>query len=527
MIFNSKTLAQDFKSGFFVFLLALPLSLGIAIASGFPPVAGIFTAVIGGIFATLFGSARLTIKGPAAGLIVIVIGAVTELGQGDAILGYKRALAVGVVAAIIQIIFGITKAGIIGEIIPKSVVHGMLSAIGVIIIAKQAHSILGVVPTSKNPMGLLAEWPTHLLDSNPRVLLIGVITLLLMVFWPKLAKGILKSLPAAIIALVISMVLGSYFNFDNAHDYQFLNHTYHVDSSYLINLPNSFFSSFAFPDFSQITSFISIKYIIMLSLVGSIESLLTVSAVNSLDPEKRPSDLNKDMIATGVGNLIASLIGGLPMISEIVRSRANIDSGAKSAQSNFIHGCLLLVSVAMFPNVLHMIPAATLAAMLVFTGFRLASPNEFSHTYKIGMDQFAPFMVTFVVTIGVDLLLGVISGVICQLLLNFYRGLSISQMFDVKHEKSNNGGELKLKIYSPVGFTNSYKLKKTLEEHIPTHSKIVVDFSESTMVEHTCFQIIETLSRNHDQVSIRVTGLENHDSVSNHNHSTKYRKKAS
>lgn len=522
--FNSKTLSQDFKSGFFVFLLALPLCLGISIASGFPPVAGIFTAVVGGIISSFLGSARLTIKGPAAGLIVIVIGAVTELGMGDPVLGYKRTLAVGVVAAVIQIIFGFSKAGVIGEVIPKSVVHGMLSAIGVIIIAKQCHNILGVVPTAKSPLGLLGEFPTHILGLNPEVFLIGALTLLLLVFWPKLAPKASKIVPAAIIALVVSMILGYVFDFDHAHDYQFLNFNYHIDPSLLINLPSSFFSAFAFPDFGVITSFISIKYIVMLSLVGSIESLLTVNAVDSMDPEKKNSDLNKDLIATGAGNLIASLIGGLPMISEIVRSRANIDNGAKTAQSNFFHGILLLVSVALFPNILHMIPATTLAAMLVFTGFRLASPNEFAHTYKIGVDQFAPFMVTFIVTLAIDLLVGVIAGVVCQLLINMYQGLSFGDLFKVKHEALGDAGELRIKVFSPIGFTNSYHFKKTLEEKIPANSKIVVDFSESKMIEHSCFQVIENLTKNHDKVLIEVTGLDSHSSVSDHHHSTKYRK---
>jgi MFS superfamily sulfate permease-like transporter len=522
--FNSKTLSQDFKSGFFVFLLALPLCLGISIASGFPPVAGIFTAVVGGIVASFLGSARLSIKGPAAGLIVIVIGAVTELGMGDPILGYKRTIAVGVVAAVIQIIFGLTKAGVVGEIIPKSVVHGMLSAIGVIIIAKQSHNILGVIPTSKTPFGLLAEFPTHILGMNPEVFLIGAITLLFLVFWPKIAPKVSKTIPAAILALGVSMILGFVFDFDHAHDYQFLNFNYHIDPSLLINLPKSFFGAFTFPDFSVITSFISIKYIVMLSLVGSIESLLTVNAVDSMDPEKKTSDLNKDLIATGAGNLIASLIGGLPMISEIVRSRANIDNGAKTAQSNFFHGCLLLISVALFPNILHMIPATTLAAMLIFTGFRLASPNEFSHTYKIGMDQFAPFMVTFVITLSVDLLVGVIAGVFAQLVLNLYHGLQFRDLFSIRHETSGSAGVLKIKVFSPIGFTNSYHFKKTLEEKIPVNSKIVVDFSESKMIEHSCFQVIENLAKNNDKVLIEVTGLDSHDSMSSHQHATKYRK---
>lgn len=524
MFFNKDSLAQDFKSGFFVFLLALPLCLGIAIASGFPPIAGIFTAVIGGIVSSFLGSARLTIKGPAAGLIVIVIGAVTELGMGDPVMGYKKTLAVGVAAAVIQIIFGLVRAGVIGEIIPTSVVHGMLSAIGVIIISKQSHNLLGVVPTAKSPLALLAEFPTHILELNPEVTLIGGLTIALLLFWPKLAKGALKAVPAAILALVVSIGLAAYFDFEHGHNYEFLQHIYHVDSNLLINLPASFFSAITFPDFSSITSFVSIKYIVMLSLVGSIESLLTVNAVDSLDPEKKTSDLNKDLIATGCGNLLASCIGGLPMISEIVRSKANIDNGAKTSQSNFFHGCLLLVSVAVFPHILHMIPATTLAAMLVFTGFRLASPHEFTHTYKIGHDQFAPFMVTLLTTLAIDLLIGVIAGVICQLLINFYQGLSFSDVFSVKSESKNENGALKLKIFSPIGFTNSYKLKKTLEENISKNSKIVLDFSESKMVEHSCFKVIETLVKNHDKVSIEVTGLHAHASVGAHPHSTKYRK---
>jgi MFS superfamily sulfate permease-like transporter len=524
MFFNSKTLAGDLKSGFFVFLLALPLCLGISIASGFPPIAGIFTAVVGGIFASFVGSAPLTIKGPAAGLIVIVIGAVTELGMGDPMLGYKRTLAVGVVAAVFQIIFGFSKAGIIGEVIPKSVVHGMLAAIGVIIIAKQCHNILGVVPTAKSPFGLLGEFPTHLKDLNPEVFLIGVLTLLLLVFWPKIFPKLSKNLPAGIIALVVSVILGKVFDFDHAHDYQFLNFNYHIDPKLLISLPSNFFGAFAFPDFGVITSFISIKYIVMLTLVGSIESLLTVYAVDSLDPEKKTSDSNKDLIATGAGNLIASLIGGLPMISEIVRSRANIDNGAKSAQSNFFHGCLLLISVALFPNILHMIPGTTLAAMLVFTGFRLASPKEFAHTYQIGVDQFASFMVTLIVTLVSDLLLGVIAGIVCQLCINFYQGLGFGDLFKVKHESTTAGGQLKIKVFSPIGFTNSYHFKKTIEQQIPANSKILVDFSQAKMVEHSCFQVIEKLTKDHDKVLIEVTGLDSHKAVSEHQHATKIRK---
>ena len=524
MILNKSTLAQDVKAGFFVFLLALPLCLGISMASGFPPIAGVFTAVIGGIVTSFLGSAPLTIKGPAAGLIVIIIGAVTELGMGNMALGYKRTLAVCMVAAILQILFGLIKAGIIGEIIPRSVVQGMLSAIGIIIVAKQIHNILGVIPESTAPLALLQEFPTRLADLNPRVSLIGGLTLLFLVFWPKIFPKISRYFPAAIIALVLSMILGAVFNFDQAHDYRFLNFNYSIDPSLLIKIPDSFFGAFAFPDFSMIGSLLSIKYIVMLSLVGSIESLLTVNAVDSIDPDRNTSNRNKDLIATGIGNLISSFIGGLPMISEIVRSRANIDNGAKTVQSNFFHGVLMFISVWLFPDVLHMIPATTLAAMLVFTGVRLASPGEFKTNYRIGVDQFAPFLVTFLVTLLVDLLVGVTAGLICQFLMNLYQGMSLKDLMSVKHDFYEENGELKIKVYGPVGFTHSYHLKKILEEKIPLNSKIVVDFSESGLVEHSCFHVIEKLRKNHDKILIEVTGLHDHEAVSKHRLSTRIRK---
>jgi len=521
MVFSKKTLAQDLKSGFFVFLLALPLSLGIAIASGFPPIAGIFTAVIGGMITPFFGGARLTIKGPAAGLIVIVIGAVTELGMGDPILGYKRTIAVAAVAAIVQIIFGFSKAGIIGEIIPKSVVHGMLSAIGVIIISKQCHNLLGVTPIGKNPLTLLAEFPTHLLEFNPEVSFIAVLTLMTLFFWPKLARGILKAVPAAILALLGSMVLAYYFDFDHAHNYQILNQTYSVSPSYLINLPASFFSAMTFPDFGFITNWLSIKYIIVLSLVGSIESLLTVSAADSMDPQKRSSSLNKDLIAAGVGNLIAALIGGLPMISEIVRSKANIDNGAESSQSNFFHGMFLLVAVAMFPNVLHLIPVTTLAAMLVFTGFRLASVNEFKHAFKLGIDQFIPFLATFFITLGVDLLLGVIAGVVVQQLMSLYLGQKLNDFFKLDVEESEHQHKIILKVKSSVGFIHLFKLKKKIKAAALKSRTVEIDLSEAPFVEHSCFVMIETLKQASES-SINIVGVTSLRASSTDPLSTKY-----
>ena len=409
---------NDVKSGFLIFLIALPLCLGIAMASSVPPIAGVFTAIVGGIVATFLGSARLTIKGPAAGLIVIVIGAVQELGQGDLLLGYKRCLAVGAMAAIFQIIFSRLGAGRVATLMPHNVIHGMLAAIGVIIVAKQIHILLGVVPHSKTPIELLEEIPTSLMNANPEILIIGALTLSMLLLWPLVPSRATKIVPPALIALVVVLPLALFWHLDASHPYCFWGHHYLVGPKFLVQIPNNILSSITFPDFSALTSWVGWKYVAMFALVGSLESLLTVVAIDSLDPKQQKSDLNKDLFAVGVGNLIASMIGGLPMISEVVRSKANIDNGAQSRWSNWVHGACMLIAVSFLTPVIHEIPLSALAAMLIITGFRLASPKEFYHAYSMGLDQIAIFMTTLLVTLKVDLLVGIAAGLCVHFVLN-------------------------------------------------------------------------------------------------------------
>jgi MFS superfamily sulfate permease-like transporter len=471
----------DLKSGFSVFLLALPLCLGIAMASNFPPVAGIITAIVGGIVSSLVGSSRLTIKGPAAGLIVIALGAVTELGAGDPVNGYKKAIAVGVIAAALQIIFALCRFATLAEVMPPSVIHGMLSAIGVIIIAKQSHVMLGVTAQAKSPIGLLAELPNSFMNLNPEIFMIGIISLCIIFFLPKIKK--LKFIPATSMVLLVTIPLSFLFEISNEHLYTFLGHEFQLGPKFLINVPSQITSAIMLPDFSEITSWISIKYILMFALVGSIESLLTVCAVDNLDPEKKKSDLNKDLLSVGIGNFIASCLGGLPMISEIVRTKANIDYGAKTVMSNFFHGLFLLLSVILLPFVLAHIPLSALAALLVFTGTRLASVNEFKKVYKIGVDQFIFFVVTLLVTLFVDLLVGVISGLALKILFHFARGVSISDMAKLNFKVQQNDSEVKIFLKDSVVFSNFLALRKQILSH-PGKS-VVLDFSEVTILDHT------------------------------------------
>jgi MFS superfamily sulfate permease-like transporter len=516
---------EDLKSGFLVFLIALPLCLGIALASGFPPVGGIITAIVGGILVSHLGMSRLTIKGPAAGLIVIAIGAVTELGQGDMTVGYKRALAVGVVAAAIQIAFAVFRVATLGIAMSPSVVHGMLAAIGVIIISKQSHVLLGVTPTSKEPLQLLAEIPNSIAHANPDIALIGIVSLIILFGAPFLPFKWLKKIPGQLIVLAFAVPMGLYFNLGVEHPYEFMHKAYQLGPKALVTLPGSIVDAIAFPDFSQVMSATSIKYIIMFALVGTIESTLTVLAVDSIDPERKPSDLNRDLFALGVGNLVSASLGGLPMISEVVRSKANIDAGARSRWSNFFHGALLLISVALFPTLLHHIPLAALAAMLVFTGTRLASPREFTHALEIGADQLLFFSTTLIVTLATDLLVGVGAGLALKILLHWIRGVSPMNLVRSRIDRIEAGPELRLRLQGAAGFPSLLKVREHLISLDSDVKRVVIDVSEVQLADHTFLSRVEAMSTEIGSAQLVVEGLERLRPASAHPHATRRKKR--
>lgn len=511
---------DDLLSGFLVFLIALPLSLGIAMASGFPPVAGIITAIVGGIIVSPLMGAELTIKGPAAGLIVIALGAVTELGQGDAMAGYKLALAVGAVAGVIQIVFGLVKLGVLGDFFPSAAVHGMLAAIGIIIASKQIHTLIGVKPEGKEPLELLAEIPHSILNMNHEIALIGVISLLILFILPLFKNKYIKKIPGPMVVILVSIPLGHFFDLEHEHKFLFLGHIETVGPRFLVTLPSNLLNAVTFPDFSQIFSSTSIKYIIMFALVGSLESLLSTRAVDILDPYQRKSKLDRDLLSVGAGNTLVAFLGGLPMISEIVRSSANINNGGKTRWANFYHGVFLLIFVAFLPGLIHQIPLAALAAMLIFTGYRLASPKAFKHTLQIGKEQFAIFLVTIITTLVVDLLVGIAVGILVKFILHLFMGLSLKSAFKpILNINQLDEHTLQINVGQSAVFTNYISLKKQLDQ-LPRGKKIIMDFTETKLIGNTVLENIENYARdykNEDSTgSLVLTGLENHKKVSNH-----------
>ncbi|MBS4050026.1 MAG: SulP family inorganic anion transporter [Methylomonas sp.] len=516
---------SDLLSGFLVFLIALPLCLGIAMASGFPPMAGIISAIIGGLVVSRISGSYVTINGPAAGLIVVILDAVQSLGHGDAMAGYRYTLAAIVVASVLQVLLGVCKAGKLSAFFPSSVVHGMLAAIGIIIMAKQIHTLLGVKPEAKSLLGTIAEIPHSLIEMNPEVCIIGLCGLGLLIAWALIKNPVLKMVPAPILVVLLGLALGQYFDLDHIHKYLFLpdakmlpHHEFSIGPAFLVAVPENFLSGFYFPDFSLIASYEFWLAVVTIWLVGSLESLLSAAAVDKLDPYKRDSNLNRDLAAVGVGNIVAGLIGGLPMIAEIVRSSANINNGAKTGWANFFHGAFLLIFVALFPRLIHEIPLSSLAALLVFTGFRLASPKEFAKTLAVGLDNFAVFVITIIGVLATDLLIGVAIGIVAELLIHLARGLKPNHIFSIAYHVDRTAADTyHIAVSGSAVFSNFISLKSLLAD-FPKQKKVYFDLSEAELIDHTVMEFIHhfTEEYNHAGGQCEIVGLDGHETFSDH-----------
>jgi MFS superfamily sulfate permease-like transporter len=513
---------SDALSGFLVFLIALPLCLGISLACGYPAIAGIFTAIIGGILGSSLSNSELTIKGPAAGLIVIALGCVTEFGftsGRDAaadLAAYRLALGVGVAAGVVQILFGVFRAGILGEFFPGAAVHGLLASIGIIIILKQFPIMLGL-GSAGEPLELLVEIPASISHMNPHVALIGFTGLAILVGHGFLRGGPIRAIPAPMLVLLVTVPLAVYLGFSEAHTYSFGGHEYSLGPNLLVNVPANLFSAITFPDFSGVATATGVKYIILFAFIGSLESLLSAKAVEQIDPWHRKTNHDGDLLAVGVGNTAASLVGGLPMISEIVRSKANIDNGARTRFSNLFHGAFLLLFVALVPAWINRIPLAALAAMLVFTGFRLASPQSFAHMYHVGREQLIIFVSTIIGVLATDLLVGIGIGVLVKILLHLVRGVPVVSLLRLKAGVERRGGETTLVVTDSAVFTTWLALRKRLVA-LKSEKRVTVDLSRTMLVDHTVMDKLHEMQKEFREAGseLVIGGLDHHRSVSHH-----------
>lgn len=534
-------LSADMIGGFLVFLIAMPLCLAIARASGFPPIAGIWTAVVGGIICSRLSNSQLTIKGPAAGLIVIVAGAVVELGSefganlpdaDRAFLGYRLALGIGLAAGILQVLIGAFRGGRLTEFFPLTPIHGMLASIGVIIIAKQAYEVIGVTaPKGVGPLGLLAGLPGALSHMNPEIAIIGGVSLLILFGLPWLPIPGIKKVPVQLVVLAVAILMGMAFNLEHRHTYLFSSQFFGSDQAakfevgprFLVEMPEVLkypATAFAFPDFRGLATLTGLKFLFLFTVIGSIESLLSAKAIELLDPWRRKTNFDRDLMAVGAANVLSSALGGLPMISEIVRSKANIDNGARTRNANMFHGMFLLAFVLLLPALIHRIPLAALGAMLVYTGFRLASPKEFIHTFRIGAEQLVVFLGTIIATLATDLLVGIGVGIALEVMFHVWHGTPVTALFRPEfevvedlHLQSNI-----LVVKQACVFSNWLIVRSRIVRQLEHTDELTLDLSRSKFVDHSVLSKLQDLANEFKAAgkSLVVTGLDNHTPLSSH-----------
>ena len=494
-----KSLSSDLPASIVVFLVALPLCLGVALASNAPLFSGIIAGVCGGIVVGIFSGSQLSVSGPAAGLTAIVAAAVTSLASFEAF------LLVVVIAGGMQLLLGFLKAGVIGDYVPNSVIKGMLAAIGLILILNQFPHLLGdssvpnIDENTPNPDkgNIFVNFFKSFGHINTGAIIIGAICLGFYFFWEGFVankKGIIKLIPTPLIIVFLGVGLNALFVSTQL--------VQPLSGDHLVNIPiansaTEFLSFFSTPDWSMISNTQVWGLAVTIALVASLESLLSIEAVDDLDPYQRVSPTNRELKAQGLGNIVSGLIGGIPVTSVIVRSSANVNAGAKTKMSAIYHGMLLLLSVAFIPVVLNLIPKAALASILIFTGYKLAKPSLFKAFYKKGMDVFLPFVITIIAILGTDLLKGVIVGIVVGLFFsirsNFRKAVFV--VFDDKRYL--------FRLRKDVSFLNKAYIKRKLEE-VPENAHVIIDTKRADYIDRDVVETIEDFTLHAPLKGIKV-----------------------
>jgi MFS superfamily sulfate permease-like transporter len=510
MIKNNNIFANlkaDFASGLVVFLVALPLCLGIAMASGAPLFSGIISGIIGGIVVGYLSASHLSVSGPAAGLTAIVLTAITDLGAFDIF------LTAVFIAGIIQLLLGFIKAGSISNYFPTNVIEGMLAGIGVIIILKQLPHAFGYDSDFEGDESFLQFDGSNTFSAISGLsnyvqfgsIVITLVSLAILISWDKVSfLKKLKLVPGALIAVAIGVILNEIFIVSGS--------TLEIAKEHLVSLPiptsiEDFKGIIVTPNFSEITNPKVWMIGLTIAIVASIETLLCIEAADRMDQQKRYTDTNVELKAQGIGNLISSLLGGLPMTSVVVRTSANNNAGAKSKMSAIIHGLLLLISVLAIPTILNKIPLATLAAILLLVGYKLAKPATFLHFWHKGKYQFIPFIATLLAVVFTDLLKGVALGIIISII--FVLKGNLKRAYSFKKEEYADGDVINIHLAQEVSFLNKAAIKSTLND-IPENSKVIIDASETVYIAHDILDLIhefKTTRAIDNKIKVKLKGF--------------------
>lgn len=500
-------LKSDFASGLVVFLVALPLCLGIAMASGAPLFSGIISGIVGGIVIGFFSTSHLSVSGPAAGLTAIVLSAITELGAFDIF------LTAVFIAGIVQLSLGFLKAGSISNYIPNNVIEGMLAGIGIIIIMKQLPHAFGYdndfegdqaffQPDGHSMFSELFDVLNHV---QPGAIIISLISIAILLIWEKVPFfKKFKLVPGALIAVIVGVSLNEFFTVSG--------NSLAIAKEHLVSLPvpqtlEEFKSIIVTPNFAGITNPQVWVIGLTIAIVASIETLLCIEAADRMDVHKRYTDPNAELKAQGIGNIVSALLGGLPMTSVVVRTSANNNAGAKSKMSTIIHGLFLLVSVLSIPFLLNKIPLATLAAILLLVGYKLAKPAVFIHFWHKGKYQFLPFIFTLSAVVFLDLLKGVALGIVISIIF-ILRG-NMKRAYTFKKEQYQNGDKIYINLAQEVSFLNKAAIKTTLND-IPKNSNVVIDAHDTVYIAHDILDLIhefKTIKAVDNNIKVELTGF--------------------
>lgn len=496
---------ENFPSGLVVFLVALPLCLGIALASGAPPLSGVIAGIVGGLVIGSISNSNISVSGPAAGLTAIVLTAITDLGA------FELFLCAGIIAGVIQLVLGFVRAGSISNYFPNNVIEGMLAAIGIIIILKQIPHALGFDKDYEGhesifDNGLNFNYFSELFGAiHPGAVIVTVVSIALLLAWDKITfLKRMKMLPGALVAVVVGILLNELFKLSGS--------SLAIGKEHLVLLPvpktlDDFKTLITLPDFNGFTN---VKVWIAgatIAIVASIETLLCIEASDRLDIQRRITDTNLELKAQGIGNLVSSFIGGLPMTSVVVRSSANANAGATSKISTIIHGFLLLVCVLSIPVILNLIPLATLAAVLLMVGYKLAKPATFKHFWHLGKFQFIPFVATVIAIVATDLLKGVGIGLAISI---FYilQG-NMKRAYYLSREKLSDADGITIKLAEEVSFLNKAAIKKTLK-NIKSNSTVTIDARGTSYIATDVLEMIQDFANiraKEEDINVELLGF--------------------
>jgi carbonic anhydrase len=510
---------NDLIAGFSAALVSLPLGLGIAIAAGAPIMSGVFAAILGGLLTTFLRHSKISINGPGNAMIVVIASALATLGD------FRVVLAAIACSGFLMVLMGLFRFGRLTEALPHGVIQGLLTAIGIIIMVKQLYISLGTQPSSSHIVDMIKELPLALARINPFVALISLVSMLILILHPKVKNKLIHFVPAPLWVIICTIPMVQGLNVLNGHTVTLFNRSYHMGSEFLMQLPTDISQSILFPDFSAIGSPAFWGVVLTLALVNTIETVVSITAVDKLDPFRRKTNTNQDLMAIGATTILGGSLGALPVSTVIVRSSVNVNHGAKTRWSNFYQGLILLACILFLAPVMRHIPLAALAALLVFSGFKLTAPKVYKDAYQRGPEQLLIVVLTIVSTLYTDLLRGIVIGMAAELLLHMLLVRMPIKVFirsllkpGIQKFQETNPHYL-LKMGGIANFATLLPLKSELEL-LPEKSVVNIDLSDTNIVDLTVMEYLEEFAEKYIKKGgdCHILGLDLHQSSSDHPH---------